>query len=217
MPPTIARSFCARGDGGVARLARVQLRVVEVDHDLAPGEPAAAFLRVQVRGAGLRAVDRALEQARRQRVVDVGHHGDVDLRGGDPDLRRLGLLVARLRARRHDADQRRRHHERADQGASGHSLHGPPHVLAAEGGPSGRSASEVRPHRMDSPRYLSNVCRTGGSPSACSMAVLRGRSGPARRRCRHRRPRRTGPAPRQRSRGLGWVSGVAGPTVPRPM
>ena len=60
-------------DGGVARLVAVELRVVEVDDDLATGEPAAAGLAVQVGGPGLHAVDRALEQAGRERVVDVGH------------------------------------------------------------------------------------------------------------------------------------------------
>ena len=88
-------------DGRVARLVAVELRVVEVDDDLAAREPAAAVLAVEVRGAGLHAVDRALEQAGCERVVDVGDDADVDLGRGDADLGRL-RLVARLRGRRRD-------------------------------------------------------------------------------------------------------------------
>ena len=90
----------ARLDLGVGGGVGVQLRVVEVDHDLAAGETATARLAVQVLRRALDGVLRALEQVRHDRVVDVGDDRDVDLLGGDPDVGRLRLLVARLRTRR---------------------------------------------------------------------------------------------------------------------
>ena len=101
-------------DDGVARLVPVELGVVEVDDDLAAREPAPAGFAVQVGGPGLHTVDRALEQAGSERVVDVGHDADADLGGRDPDLRGLRLLVARLGARRRDGDCRQADEERAD-------------------------------------------------------------------------------------------------------
>src|SRR5262249_51868729 len=102
-------------DGRVARLVAVELRVVEVDLDLAARESTAAGLAVQVRGACLHPVDRALEQARRERVVDVGDDRDVDLGSRDADLRGFRFLVARLRRGRSDGDDRQTDEQRADQ------------------------------------------------------------------------------------------------------
>ncbi len=62
--PTAATSFSTRLDLGVGGGVGVELRVVEVDHDLAPGETAAARLAVQVLRRALDCVLRALEQVR---------------------------------------------------------------------------------------------------------------------------------------------------------
>src|SRR5262249_18876073 len=119
-------------DGGVARLVPVQLRVVEVDDDLAAGQSAPAGLAVQIGRPGLHTVDRALEQTGSERVVDVGHHRDVDLGGRDPDLGGLRLLVARLGGRRPHADCRQADEQRADHDRVPDLDHGsPPRVDAS--------------------------------------------------------------------------------------
>ena len=70
-------------DDRVARLVLAQLRVDEVDRDLAARE---AAVRVDVLRPALHPVDRALEDARSERGVDVGDDRDPDRRRRDPDL-----------------------------------------------------------------------------------------------------------------------------------
>ena len=80
--------------GGVG----VELGVAEVDHDLAPGQPAAG---VDDARPGLDRVHRLLEQAGGERRVDVGDHADLDGGGGEPDVgaRRRPTRPARPRRR----------------------------------------------------------------------------------------------------------------------
>ena len=106
----------ARGDDRVAGLVGVQVRVDEVDDELAAGDTASAGFAVEVLRRALHAVGGALEQSGCERVVDVGDHGDADLGRRDPDLGRLGRLIARLRghrgrAQRHEGD----HGHRGDE------------------------------------------------------------------------------------------------------
>ena len=79
------------------------MRVDEVDHELAA--TGHAPVRVDVLRRGLSAVDDALEHAGRDRVVDVGDHGDMHRRGVHTDL---GGLARRRSAGRRAADQRDR-------------------------------------------------------------------------------------------------------------
>ena len=65
--------------GGVG----VELAVAEVDHDLAPGQPAAG---VDAGRPRLDRVHRVLEQPGDERVVDVGDDADLDGGGGEPDV-----------------------------------------------------------------------------------------------------------------------------------
>ena len=90
----------ARGDDRVAGLVGVQVRVDEVDDELAAGDTASAGLAVEVLRRALHTVDGALEQSGGERVVDVGDHRDADLLRRDPDLGRLRRLAARLRGHR---------------------------------------------------------------------------------------------------------------------
>ena len=83
----------ARGDLRVLRLCGVELRVEEVDHDLAAGKTAASGLAVDVLRPTFHPVDRPLEQVRRQRAVDIGDHRDMDLLVGDPHVGGLRLLT----------------------------------------------------------------------------------------------------------------------------
>src|SRR6266540_4892062 len=103
-----------RPDDRVAGLVGAQVRVDEVDLDVAPCELAVA---VDVLREGLHPVDDALEQAGAGRVVHVGDHGDPDRVGGDADIavgRAARLVLPRLRPRR------RRQHRPADTDRDGH-------------------------------------------------------------------------------------------------
>ena len=93
---------------------------------LRPASPPPAGLAVEVLGAGLHAVDHALEQAGRERVVDVGDDGDVDLVGGDADLGRLRRVAARLSACGNGVRHRERDDEPADDEQCAQPVHGPP-------------------------------------------------------------------------------------------
>ncbi len=87
----------ARLDDGVAGVGRAEVRVDEVDDDFPSCEPP---VRVGVGRPAPHARHRAGEDARRDRVVDIGDHRDADRRRGDPDLGRRRLLRAGLRGRR---------------------------------------------------------------------------------------------------------------------
>jgi hypothetical protein len=89
--------------------------VVEVDDELAAGDPAAPRLGVHPLRRRLHAVDRALEEARGERVVDVGRDRDVHLARGDAGLDRLRLVRTRLGGSRHDGGTRQRAHDRNDR------------------------------------------------------------------------------------------------------
>ena len=86
-----------------ARLVRAQVRVDEVDDDLAPGD--AALLVDELR-PGPHRVDRRLEEPRDHRVLDVGDHGQADLLVGDPDVRGLRLSALRSGRGQHRSDHR---------------------------------------------------------------------------------------------------------------
>src|SRR6266511_4883046 len=105
----------ARPDHGVAGLGGAQLRVDEVDLDIAAGQ--LALGAVDVLGEGPHPVDGALEQTRTHRIVDVRDHGDLDRVGGDADLavgRAARLVLPRLRP------CRRRQHRPAGTDRDGH-------------------------------------------------------------------------------------------------
>ena len=92
---TPARSRCARRPAD-------RLRVDEVDLQLAPREPTVALMNFS---KPCHRVGRALEQARLERVLDVGDHGDPDLVRGDADVGGLERLPAATSLRPGDADR----------------------------------------------------------------------------------------------------------------
>jgi hypothetical protein len=106
-------------DLGVLGLVGVQLRIEEVNHQLAACQPA---VRVDVLREALHGVSRTLEQVWRDRIVDVGHDRDVDLFRRDADVGRLGSLFRRpLRSR---AGRRtERHDDRRHQSDPANTSH----------------------------------------------------------------------------------------------
>ena len=103
--------LAARLDERVARVGVGEVRVEEVDDDLAAREPA---LLVDVLREALHRGGRALEEARLQRVVDVRDDADVDLGGRDADLGRHVRLTAPLGAC-NDSAHAERHRDDGDE------------------------------------------------------------------------------------------------------
>ena len=93
-------------DEPVAGVVRVEMRVDEVEHELPPGDTAVG---VDVLDRPGDTVDPALEDARRDRIVDVGHGRDVDLLRRHADLGRLGLGVGGAAGGRHQRHPDREH------------------------------------------------------------------------------------------------------------
>src|SRR5918994_701009 len=147
----------ARLDHGIAGLVGAQLRVDEIDLDVAPGQ--LALGAVDVLPERLDPVDDPLEEARASRVDDVRDHRNPDRVGGDADLAvRRSALVGLL------SPGRRRDQSRADPQCDGHHcpqdpLHRSP--LATVSSPPGRpGAGHCVPNR--------NVFQDGGRPRMVS-------------------------------------------------
>ena len=171
--PTMARSFSHAVMKPLRASLGLSVRVDEVEHELAATD---AAVGVDVLDRAVDAVDPALEETGRERVVDVGDRRDVDLLRGHADL------ATRSASRR---PRRRRP-------ATGRSWQRAP--------PAPRSARTVRVFGRTVPPEMSDVClgvkmsdiSTGvnaGADAAAPIASGRGRDRGGRRegRGRHRR------------------------------
>ena len=94
--PTMAKSFSHALMNPLRASFGLSVRVDEVEHELATAD---AAVGVDVLHRAGDAVDAALEETGRDRVVDVGDGRDVDLLRGHADLGRLGLTRRRRRRR----------------------------------------------------------------------------------------------------------------------
>ena len=133
--PTMAKSFWQAVMNPLRASFGLRCESMKSSTSFRPAMPPVALMYLTAAGD---AVDAALEEPGRERVVDVGDRRDVDLLRRHTDLGRLGLGVGGAAGGRHQRDPDREHGQR-DQRAGGAGRVG----VGSQGSPSGSKTAKM--------------------------------------------------------------------------